>query len=197
MLETSPRLFHEYRMMMGNWYAYRCSDFDLNTHRADLALDLQNIDLPKATVDVVLTPHVLEHVPDTEKALSEVHRILAPKGRMYLQVPLLQGVTARPLTEEYHADHTLVHWRFGWGLTEVLRRSGFGVRVLVPATFKTMLEEGVKSSGESAGEFDLASMRAAAVISDLDAVLTPAAARRLGAEPPYHFVVWECVRREG
>jgi SAM-dependent methyltransferase len=183
--------------MMRNWYAYRCSDFDLNTHRADISLDLQNIDLPDATVDVILTPHVLEHVPDTEKALSEVHRLLAPRGRMYLQVPLLQGVTAPPMMEEYHADQTLVHWRFGWDLTEVLRRSGFAVRVLVPGAFKVMLEEGVKPSGESGGEFDLASMRAAAVLSDLDAVLTPAAARHLGAEPPFQFAVWECIRREG
>jgi SAM-dependent methyltransferase len=183
--------------MMGNWYDYRCSDFDFNGHRGDLALDLQNIDLPNATVDVLLTPHVLEHVPDTEKALSEVHRILAPGGRMYLQVPLLQGVTAPPVTEEYHADNTLVHWRFGWDLTDVLRRTGFAVRVLVPGAFRTILEEGGESLGEGGGGFDPASIRAAAVTTDLDAVLTPSEARHLGVEPPHQYVVWECERRAG
>jgi SAM-dependent methyltransferase len=181
--------------MMRHWYAYRCSDFDFNAHRADLALDLQSIDLPDSSVDVLLTPHVLEHVPDTEKALSEVHRILAAKGRMYLQVPLLQGTTAPPVTEEYHEDHTPVHWRFGWDLTGVLRRNAFDARVLVPRPFKTMLEA-LGTPGESGGEFDVASIRAGAIIGDLDAVLTSTEAHRLGVEPPYQFVVWECVRRE-
>ena len=39
----------------------------------DIQLDLQRIDLPDASLDVVLTPHVLEHVPDTAKALDELH----------------------------------------------------------------------------------------------------------------------------
>ena len=95
-LETSPRLGDEYRRAMGRWFDYRCSDYDERAHRGMLRLDLQAIDLPDATVDVLLTPHVVEHVPDTDRALAEIHRILAPGGRMYLQVPVLQGRTGTP-----------------------------------------------------------------------------------------------------
>ena len=97
-IETSPRLGGEYRAYMQRWFSYRTSDFDLSAHRGDIQIDLQQIDLPDAAVDVVLTPHVLEHVPDTGKALSELFRVIAPGGRMYLQVPLVYGhdVGARP-----------------------------------------------------------------------------------------------------
>ena len=69
-IETSPRLGGDYREYMRRWFSYRTSDFDLSAHRGDIQLDLQQIDLPDASVDVVLTPHVLEHVPDTDKALT-------------------------------------------------------------------------------------------------------------------------------
>ncbi len=93
-IETSPRLGGEYREYMQRWFSYRTSDFDLSAHRGDIQIDLQQIDLPDAAVDVVLTPHVLEHVPDTGKALSELFRVIAPGGRMYLQVPLVYGATS-------------------------------------------------------------------------------------------------------
>jgi SAM-dependent methyltransferase len=120
-IETSPRLGEEYRTYMQRWFSYRTSDFDLSAHRGDIQLDLQQIDLPDASVDVVLTPHVLEHVPDTDRALAELFRVIAPGGRMYLQVPLVYGKTAAPTTPEFHADNTPVFWNFGWDLTD---RSG-------------------------------------------------------------------------
>jgi SAM-dependent methyltransferase len=117
-IETSPRLGAEYRAYMQRWFSYRTSDFDLSAHRGDIQLDLQQIDLPDASVDVILTPHVLEHVPDTDRALSELFRVIAPGGRMYLQVPLTRGTTAAPTTPEFHDDNTPVFWNFGWDLTD-------------------------------------------------------------------------------
>ena len=110
---------------MQRWFSYRTSDFDLSAHRGDIQLDLQQIDLPDASVDVILTPHVLEHVPDTDRALSELFRVIAPGGRMYLQVPLSRGQTAAPTTPEFHDDNTPVFWNFGWDLTD--RRASGGV----------------------------------------------------------------------
>lgn len=94
---------------------YTASDYDESAHRGVVQLDLQAIDLPDASVDVVLTPHVLEHVPDTDRALAELFRILTPGGSVFLQVPLPQAVTGVPAEPEYHGDHTLVFFRFGWG----------------------------------------------------------------------------------
>src|SRR5439155_20959480 len=101
--------------------SYRASDFDQSLHAADLAIDLQQMDLPDASLDVVLTPHVLEHVPETGKALAELRRVIRRRGAAFVQVPLLQPITAPPAEPEYHQDNTLVYWRFGVDLTAMMR----------------------------------------------------------------------------
>jgi hypothetical protein len=193
-LETSPRLGPEYRQWMRRWFDYRASDFDLSAHRADLQLDLQQIDLDDAALDLVLTAHVLEHVPETDRAIAELFRVIAPGGRMYLQIPLTRGETAVPTTPEFHADNTPVFFNFGWDLTEQLRAVGFETQVLVPGSFYELLRGGHPSGEPQRGEFDLADMVRHARIDDLEAVTTSAQERALGIEPTFQHVTWECRR---
>ena len=56
--------------------------------KADLKLDLDHIDQPSASWDVVFCNHVLEHVPDYKKALRELYRILKPGGRLICSFPI-------------------------------------------------------------------------------------------------------------
>jgi ubiquinone/menaquinone biosynthesis C-methylase UbiE len=49
--------------------------------------DLANLPLAPASCDRVLMSEVLEHLPDDEQALREVHRVLKPGGIMALTVP--------------------------------------------------------------------------------------------------------------
>lgn len=191
-LETSPRMGVEYRESMRAWFRYRASDFDQRLHAADIHLDLQQMELPDASLDLVLTPHVLEHVPDTDRALAELRRVLAPGGRAYVQVPLLQGVTAPPVEPEFHDDHTPVFWRFGWDLTDRLRAHGFDVAVLVPDAFRRLLSDAARRCDDR-GEFLLSSIVPHPRPADLVAVTDDTLTRQLGAEPPYQYVVWECV----
>ena len=58
---------------------------------ADLKLDLTDIAMPDASWDLILCYHVLEHVDDDRKAMSELFRVLKPGGRAILQVPLEHG----------------------------------------------------------------------------------------------------------
>lgn len=67
---------------------YRSADID--PRWADTVLNIEQIDLPDDSVDLVLCSHVLEHVDDA-KALSEMHRILTPGGRALLMFPLVDG----------------------------------------------------------------------------------------------------------
>jgi SAM-dependent methyltransferase len=196
-LETSPRLDDRYRAAMRGWFEYRCSDFDERAHRGTIRLDLQAMDLPDESVDVLLTPHVLEHVPDTDRALQEIHRVLAPGGRMLLQVPLLQGHTAPPTEPEFHEDHTPVFWRFGWDLTSRLRHHGFATTVLVTDEWLSLVDSGATSwpDGSVSPEFDVASMLAAADRDDFRSVANPLEAHQIGAVPAYMFSVWECIKR--
>lgn len=58
--------------------------------KADLALNLENIDLPDDSVDTIVCSHVLEHVDD-RKALAEIKRCLTSDGVALLAVPIIEG----------------------------------------------------------------------------------------------------------
>lgn len=193
-LETSPRLGEEYRRRMAERLQYRSSDFDERSHRGDLVIDIQDIALPDASLDVVVTAHVLEHVPDPDAAIAELRRVLAPGGVALVMVPLQQGATAKPSEPEYHEDDTLVHWRFGLDLTEQLRAGGLEASVLVPEGFVTRLDADTWFSTPEPG-FDLPSIRDAVVREDLTVVADERTSRRLAFDPPFLFVAWEARRR--
>jgi len=63
---------------------------DLDTTRAlvELREDLQALSFEDGSVDFISNFHVLEHVPDDRRALSELRRVLSPEGRMLLCVPI-------------------------------------------------------------------------------------------------------------
>jgi SAM-dependent methyltransferase len=63
---------------------------DLTPGAADMVLNIEKIDMPDGSFDVAVCSHVLEHVDD-KKALSEIHRILAPGGRALLMFPIVEG----------------------------------------------------------------------------------------------------------
>jgi len=193
-LETSPRLGAPYRRRMRKLVRYTASDYDESAYKAMIKLDLQRIDLPDSSVDTVLSPHVLEHVPDTGRALRELHRVLAPNGSVLLMIPMPQGVTAPPTEPEYHGDNTLVHWRFGWDLRDKLADAGFDVSCLVTESLVDRVRRGDYDSGyvdPHINELDL--------LRHADpATLTPIAdegeAQRYGFEPDLQFIVWQCVK---
>lgn len=68
---------------------------DLTPGRAQRRLDVTAIDFPDGSFDVVLCNHVLEHIPDDARALSELFRVLRPDGWAMLQVPLVYGIDTR------------------------------------------------------------------------------------------------------
>ena len=197
--ETSPRLGDRYRQMMRKHFEYFASDYDLSAHEGDIQIDLQNIALPDESVDVLLTPHVLEHVPDTDRALAEIRRVLKPGGHMFLQVPLQVGATRVPPEPEFHADNTPVFFNFGWDLTHRLRATGFAVDVLVTEEWRDVLRGAAPPIASNGDGFDVESLIATARTTldlerDLVSIADRGAAHVLGALPPYHHVTWRCRR---
>ena len=203
MLETSPRLDEHYRRAMAGWFDYLSSDYDERAHAGAIRLDLQAIDLPGDSVDVILTPHVLEHVPDTALALHELHRVLRPGGWLLLQVPILQERTAPPAEPEFHGDDTPVFWRFGPELGERLRSHGFAVELLAPPA---LLDAAAGPDRPrpwpqpESPEFDVAGVLRGLRVSatsgeaplrpELVAASDEATATQLGFEPAYMFLTW-------
>ncbi|MFN0029678.1 MAG: class I SAM-dependent methyltransferase [Acidimicrobiales bacterium] len=214
-LETSPRLDGRYRRAMGDWFDYLCSDFDERAHAGTVQLDLQDIALPSESFDVVLSAHVLEHVPDTDAALRELYRILAPGGTLLLQVPVLQERTAVPARPEFHGDNTPVAWRFGPDLSDRLAAAGFEVHLLATDELLACAVAAPDAAARPWGpavspEFDVEALLrglrrdtggtggtgpiSAELRAELQGVADAAAAARHGFQPAYMFLTWACVK---
>ena len=76
---------------------------DLHSSRAPtIRVDITAIPCKHNSFDVVLCNHVLEHVPDDHRAMTEIRRVLRPGGFAILQVPL------DPKLPETYEDFTIV-----------------------------------------------------------------------------------------
>ena len=53
---------------------------DLDSPRAMVVVDMTNIQYPDNSFDVVLSSHVLEHIPSELVAMKELYRIMKPGG---------------------------------------------------------------------------------------------------------------------
>lgn len=86
--------------------------------KPDVYGDAQNLPFRDRTADCVLLLDVLEHLPDPEKCIGEVQRVLAPEGKVILQVPFLYPLHDVPL------DFT--RWTF-YGLRRLTQDHGFDI----------------------------------------------------------------------
>lgn len=55
-------------------------------------IDIQDIPFPDQSFDIVIANHMLYHVPDLAKALSEVYRVLKPSGNFYSSTVSIKGM---------------------------------------------------------------------------------------------------------
>jgi len=61
-------------------------DYTVNT----IAMDLTDLKFDDNSFDVIICSHVLEHIPDDAKAMSEMHRVLKADGWAIINVPVHQ-----------------------------------------------------------------------------------------------------------
>lgn len=61
---------------------------DIESPLAKVKMDVHDIPFDEDTFDVLFCNHVLEHVNDDKKALSEIFRVLKRGGWAILQIPL-------------------------------------------------------------------------------------------------------------
>ena len=61
---------------------------DISVNNVMIKMDITDIHYPADTFDVIICNHVLEHIIDDEKAMSELYRVLKHGGWGILQVPI-------------------------------------------------------------------------------------------------------------
>ncbi|MBT8260404.1 MAG: class I SAM-dependent methyltransferase [Bacteroidia bacterium] len=60
---------------------------DLESPLAEIKADICNLPFDENSFDVILCNHVLEHIPDDNKAMQELFRVMKPKGYGIFQIP--------------------------------------------------------------------------------------------------------------
>lgn len=101
------------------------------------AVDITNITFDDNSFDLIMCTHVLEHIPDEKKALSELHRVLKPKtGIAFLNVPIFNmpktfedpAINTPELRLKYYgqADHVRA---YGLDYPKRLAKAGFSVQM--------------------------------------------------------------------
>jgi SAM-dependent methyltransferase len=109
---------------------------DLESPSAMMSFDITDIPFAECTFDVILCSHVLEHIQDDRKAMSELYRILKPGGWALVLVPLdaerrdtfedpsvVDSMEREQLFGQF--DHVRV---YGRDFTDRLVAAGFAVR---------------------------------------------------------------------
>lgn len=69
-----------------NWVSVDKYD---ESHYIDRHDDVEALDFPDQSFDAAVCWSVLEHVPNPQRAISELHRVLKPGGLIWVQLPFL------------------------------------------------------------------------------------------------------------
>ncbi len=135
-LHFSPSRPLRRRLEKWQGISYTSTDY-ASEFPADKQLDITQIDEPDHKYDLIICFHVLEHILDDRKALSELFRILKPIGKCLIQTPFKSGEIYEDASIMSPADR-LIH--FGQedhvriysaeGLAERARDAGFNVEIL-------------------------------------------------------------------
>jgi SAM-dependent methyltransferase len=110
---------------------------DISSKDVMVEMDITDIRFPDESFDAIICNHVLEHIIDDGKAMSELYRILKPGGWAILQVPLSLtlkntyedfSITTSTAREEAfgQADHVRV---YAADYQDRLAQAGFRVSV--------------------------------------------------------------------
>jgi SAM-dependent methyltransferase len=112
--------------------------------------DLERLTYGDASLDLVVTEDVLEHVRNPDACLDEIYRVLRSGGQHIFTVPLrldrptlVRVDTSGPedvllMEEEWHGDHVrgriLAYRTFGYDIFDQLRTHGFESNLMLPTT---------------------------------------------------------------
>lgn len=116
---------------------------DIESPLADIKADIRNLPLDDNSFDVIFCNHVLEHIPEDLKAMSELYRVMKPGGWGVFQVPMKYNLAetyedftiSSPQERQKHfGQYDHVRW-YGMDYFNRLEKVGFKV----DTTYSTQL----------------------------------------------------------
>jgi SAM-dependent methyltransferase len=109
---------------------------DIESPLAKVKMDVHEIPFEANSFDVVFCNHVMEHVENDLKAMSEIHRVLKPGGWAIIQSPVYPelddtiedpSITAPAEKERIYGQNDHMR-KYGRDYSERLRAAGFKVK---------------------------------------------------------------------
>lgn len=87
----------------------------------DVCGDARRMPFREHAFDLVWASHVLEHIPEVDTAIREIHRVLRPGGFAMFDVPIV-ALRTRRLLQPDELGHV---WAPGWDWMDRYRQAGF------------------------------------------------------------------------
>lgn len=94
---------------------------DVNKGEADIIANAKSLPIENDSIDAVPCNQIIEHDPDPDKIIAEIHRILKPGGILILSAPQMGRLHGEP--NDYY--------RFTrWGLKYLLEKNGMKIDII-------------------------------------------------------------------
>ncbi len=97
-----------------------------------IAGKIEDVALPAASLDRVISFCVLEHIPNLDEVLQELMRLLKPGGEMHVSVDALASILNPELLSRHRRDHFVVEYFTPQTLRARLVSAGFEVTEIRP-----------------------------------------------------------------
>ena len=126
------------KVRLERMFGERYVTVDIRPDRAKVAADIMALPFQENEFDFILCSHVLEHISDDQKAMSELFRVLKLGGEAVIMVPLCGETTIEdPAVTDPQERHRLFgqsdHVRYyGRDIIVRLQSIGFSVAVVNP-----------------------------------------------------------------
>jgi len=118
---------------LSKWLRSQSADYlSIDLYAPAMAkMDITRLELDDSSQSLIWMSHVLEHIVDDRKAISEIHRVLRPGGKAFIQVPVWRLETHEDFSkttpeernrEFYQPDHVRL---YGLDIVKRFEASGF------------------------------------------------------------------------